>query len=218
MLTGDTPCNTPQRLQIRANSGTGYDARGVHIAPEHKRLLLDLARVTIRRTLQGEPANAVPPCPDSALLTPAGSFVSLHELRTHGLRGCVGRMDASQPLWKCVRDSAIGVLDDPRFQDDAVRLSELPLLEIEISVLSPMRQAPTPLDFDAATEGIYLIHQGRSGCFLPQVARETGWNREQLLSRLCSEKLGLLPQAWREPSARLLVFSTEVLGPEPFDI
>jgi AmmeMemoRadiSam system protein A len=188
----------------------------VLIAPDHKRLLLDLARSMIRLTLtEGRPAD-VPECPAPALLSPAGSFASLHELLTHRLRGCVGRMDASQPLWQCVHHSAIGVLGDPRFHDDAVRLEELPSLEIEISVLSPMRQVPTPLDFNLETEGVYLIHHGRSGCFLPQVARETGWTREQLLSRLCIEKLGLPPAAWAEPGARLMVFSTEIIGPEPF--
>jgi AMMECR1 domain-containing protein len=109
------------------------------------------------------------------------------------------------------------VLEDPRFYDDPVRLAELPRLEIEISVLSPMRQAQSVTDFDLNTEGIYLIHQNRSGCFLPQVARETGWSREQLLSRLCTEKMGLQPHAWKEPGARLMVFSTLVIGPEPFE-
>ena len=189
----------------------------VLIQPEHKRLLLDLARSTMRLTLRRSRPDAVPACPEPALLSPAGSFVSLHELRTHRLRGCVGRMDASQPLWQSVHDAAIGVLGDPRFREDVVRVDELPSLEIEISVLSPMRPAPTPMDFDPATEGIYLIHRGRSGCFLPQVARETGWNREQLLTRLCSEKLELAPLAWTEPGARLLVFSTEIIGPEPFE-
>jgi AmmeMemoRadiSam system protein A len=188
-------------------------------------LLLEAARETIRRHLGGR-ANAGGadarleplPCPDPDLMTPGGCFVSLHELRTHRLRGCVGRMDASQPLWLSVCNSAVGVLDDPRFHEEPVRLAELPTLEIEISVLSPMRPAPTPLDFDPQEQGIYLIHGKRSGCFLPQVARETGWNREQLLTRLCVEKMGLSPDAWREPVARLMVFSTVVIGPEPFEL
>ena len=158
------------------------------------------------------------PCPDPALQTPAGCFVSLHELRTHRLRGCVGRMDATQPLWQSVANAAVGVLEDPRFRDDPVHLDELHSLLIEISVLSPMRPAPTCLDFDPQTEGIYLLHGRRSGCFLPQVARETGWTREQLLTRLCVEKMDLPPDAWRDPSARLMVFSTLVIGPEPFEL
>jgi hypothetical protein len=58
---------------------------------------------------------------------------------------------------------------------------------------------------------------GRTGCFLPQVARETGWIREQLLSRLCTEKMGLQPEAWKHPGAVLEIFSILVVGPEPFE-
>lgn len=187
------------------------------VAREHEQLLLNLARQAIRRNLARQSEQAPPPCPVFELLSPGGCFVSLHELRTHRLRGCVGRIDASRPLWNCVHHSAIGVLRDPRFSDDVVCENELPNLEIEISVLSPMRPAPTPLDFDPLSEGICLTHRDRSGCFLPQVARETGWTKEQLLSRLCSEKLELSPLAWTESGARLLVFSTQILGPEPFE-
>ena len=109
------------------------------------------------------------------------------------------------------------MLDDPRFAADRVTLAELPSLDIEISILSLMRPVLTPLDFQPEAEGVYLIHGSRSGCFLPQVARETGWSREQLLSRLCTEKLNLPPTAWRDPEARLMVFSTLVIGPEQFE-
>jgi AmmeMemoRadiSam system protein A len=187
------------------------------LVSQQKRVLLDVARETIRNALRHE-RNEPAPCPDPALLVPGGCFVSLHELRTHRLRGCVGRMDTTQPLWDCVQHSALAVLDDPRFDDDPVRLDELPSLEIEISVLSPMRQANSVTDFDLDNEGVYLLHSGRSGCFLPQVARETGWNREQLLTRLCVEKMGLPPQAWREPGAKLMTFSTVIIGPEPFEV
>jgi AmmeMemoRadiSam system protein A len=189
--------------------------------PHRRRLLLDAARETIRRTLRANSADArLDPLPgaDPALQAPAGCFVSLHELGTHRLRGCVGRIDATLPLWQSVANAAVGVLEDPRFRDDPVRLNELPSLSIEISVLSPMRQVPSSLDFDPQAEGIYLIHGRRSGCFLPQVARETGWTREQLLTRLCVEKMGLAPDAWRDPAARLMVFSTLVIGPEPFEV
>ena len=108
------------------------------------------------------------------------------------------------------------VLDDPRFSDDPVRLEELPDLEIEISVLSPLHCVPGPLAFKPLTEGIYLACGQRTGCFLPQVARETGWSREQLLDRLCTEKMGLPAGAWNVPGAELSVFSTVTIGPEPF--
>ena len=186
------------------------------LSPDQGRLLLDAARETIRRTLRGEHPHPPPPCPDPALLQHGGCFVSLHQAATHRLRGCVGRIDAARPLWHAVTTAAVNVLDDPRFAAERVTLVELPSLDIEVSILSPMRPAVTPLEFDPEAEGIYLIVGARSGCFLPQVARETGWSREQLLARLCTEKLNLPPTAWRAPEARLMVFSTTVVGPELF--
>jgi AmmeMemoRadiSam system protein A len=188
------------------------------LSPDQRRRLLDAARHTIRHALRANPDAAPTPCPaDPALHEPAGCFVSLHEMRTHRLRGCVGRIEGTQPLWQAVARAAAGVLSDPRFVKDPVRLGELPDLSVEISVLSPMRVADSPLAFDPAVNGIYLTYAGRSGCFLPQVARDTGWSREQLLARLCTEKLGLPPTAWQDPAARLLTFSTMLIGPEPFD-
>jgi AMMECR1 domain-containing protein len=107
-------------------------------------------------------------------------------------------------------------LHDPRFEVDRLRLEELPNTEIELSLLSPLTPAADVLDFDPLHQGIYLKCGPRSGCFLPQVARETGWSREQLLSRLCTEKMGLPPDAWQDKDATLQVFSTLVIGPEGF--
>ncbi len=184
---------------------------------QHHRALLDAARGVIRNTLAGRPVPDVK-TDDPVLLQPAGSFVSLHELQTHRLRGCVGRMEATFPLMTAVCKASGGVLCDPRFRDhDAVHLQDLPTLEMEISILSPLRPAAGPTDFDLLNEGIYLKLGGRSGVFLPQVARETGWTKEELLRRLCTEKMGMPPDAWRLPAAQLLVFSTQIVGPEGFD-
>jgi AmmeMemoRadiSam system protein A len=181
-------------------------------------VLIDAARETIRQTLRGQPARDDEPAPDDpALEQPAGCFVTLHRLDTHALRGCVGRLDAAEPVLRAVRGAAAGVLRDPRFTSDPVRPDELPKLQIDVSVLSPLRPAPGPLAFDPVNEGIYLTWGERSGCFLPQVARETGWTRQQLLARLCVEKMGLPPDAWQDPAAKLFVFTTTEIGPEPFE-
>ena len=108
------------------------------------------------------------------------------------------------------------MLRDPRFVMHPVALGELPSLELEISVLSPLQPASSPLDFDPLQHGIYLTIGDRAGCFLPQVARETGWTKEQLLDRLCTEKMGLSSFAWRNPQATLHTFQVIILGPEPF--
>src|SRR4051794_30257170 len=110
----------------------------MHLSPQHQRILLDAARETIRGKLGGpSPASAqdVAHSPaavagagtadDPVLGQLAGCFVTLHSRRTHELRGCVGRLDAVDPLLTAVRRSALSVLSDPRFQDNPVRPAEL---------------------------------------------------------------------------------------------
>jgi AmmeMemoRadiSam system protein A len=177
---------------------------------------MEIARQTIRHTLSREP---LPPLKetDPALMQPAGCFVTLHEMGTHRLRGCVGRLDASGPLAPVVQQTAVSVLGDPRFTEHPVRIEDLPNLDLEISVLSPLTPRKTAMDFDLLNEGIYLIISNRAGCFLPQVARETGWGKEQLLDRLCTEKMGFPAKMWQHPAARMHTFTTTVLGPEAFE-
>ncbi len=187
----------------------------MHLSPQHQVDLLNLARSTIRSLMSQDIPPQLPADPE--LLQPAGCFVSLHELKTHRLRGCIGRLDATASLALVVRAMADSVLHDPRFVNDPVRLDELGNLEIELSIIGPLHPASDPLDFDLQNDGIYLSSLNRTGCFLPQVARETGWSKEQLLERLCTEKLGLRANAWRSPEARLEKFQTVVIGPEPFE-
>jgi AmmeMemoRadiSam system protein A len=190
----------------------------MHLPDRYRRLLLDAARDTIRRALRGHSLREPGPdeLADPVLTQPAGCFVTLHRLADHELRGCVGRLDAVQALVAAVRGCAAGVLHDPRFTREPVTFEELPLLQIDISILSPLRLAPGPMAFDVLSEGIYLTCGERSGCFLPQVARETGWTKEQLLNRLCVEKMGLSGDAWKHPGVRLQVFTTLIVGPEAF--
>lgn len=207
-------CRTVLNLARATIRDTLGSAAGTGSAPSAEFALTEFASRTIAIAIA--PAPPTPPPIDTALLRPAGCFVSLHHLNTRRLRGCVGRLDATSALVEAVRSAAISVLGDPRFYDDPVLLHELPELELEVSVLSPLRPARGPLAFDLLNDGIVLTCGRRSGCFLPQVARETGWSREQLLDRLCTEKMGLPPHAWREPAARLSVFTTVTIGPEPF--
>jgi AmmeMemoRadiSam system protein A len=185
----------------------------------HRQALLHLAADIIRYRLAG-PAGAVPAPQFPAVNDPAfgqlaGCFTTLHDRVTHELRGCVGRLDATAPVWVAVRDSAMSCLTDPRFTSHPVTSDEIPRLELELSLLSPLMPRGNPLEFDPATEGIYLTIAGRSGCFLPQVARDTGWTREQLLDRLCQEKIGMPAGAWRMGAAMLAIFTAEILGPSP---
>jgi AmmeMemoRadiSam system protein A len=187
----------------------------VQLSAEQGRELLNLARGVIRSGLAGQQIVIHVPH-DPALHQPAGAFVSLHVRQTHRLRGCVGRVDASQPMYQAVAHAAQSFLGDPRFAAARVQTEELPDIEIEISLLGTLRPAASATDFDLLNDGIYLTVGNRSGLFLPQVARETGWNKEQLLDRLCTEKLGMPARTWELPQAKMQKFATLLVGPEPF--
>lgn len=187
----------------------------MELSPQQQSRLLDLARATIRSTL-GESSRAMLDGFEPACRAAAGCFVTLHTIGEHRLRGCIGQLTSTRPLTETIVDMARSVLRDPRFASERVTLDELPELEIELTILSPLEPASSVMDFDLLNDGIYLHCQGETGCFLPQVARETGWDKVALLNRLCSEKMGLSPDAWRDPSARLQKFKTFIVGPEPF--
>lgn len=189
---------------------------GASLSAEQARTLLDAARASIRNALGHDTPPGVPADADPRLLQPAGCFVTLHDLRTHALRGCIGRIESPLPLLQTVIETAMGTLEDPRFAHNAVTRDELARLEIEISVLTPLQQASSPLDFEPGRDGILLVFGNRTGVFLPQVSRDTGWTKEQLLDRLASEKMGLSPLVWRNPHAKLFRFQVEIIGPEPF--
>lgn len=185
------------------------------LSPASRTELLDMARRSLRAAVFDPNANAaIPPPANPQLLQPAGCFVSLHERESHRLRGCIGRLEASGPLWRVAVETAVNVLSDPRFADNRVTPAELAHLTIELSVLSPLHPASSPTDFDAERDGIHLTIGEQTGCFLPQVARETGWSKEMLLDRLCTEKLGLPADAWRNRDVKMMRFSTIVVGPE----
>lgn len=185
-------------------------------SPGQHAIILALARAFVREALERRALLSHSEV-DPEFHQPAGCFVSLHVLDDHRLRGCVGRVDASQPFIQALRSASTHVLQDPRFVQCPVCVEELSRLTIEVSVILPPRPAIHSMDFDLLNDGIYLTFGSRSGCFLPQVARETGWTREQLLDRLCLEKLGLPAPTWRHPQARLHAFSVQVIGPEPFE-
>lgn len=187
----------------------------MQLTPAQKRTLLDLARASIRAALGEIPAQ--PEGLDQQFVHQrAGCFVSLHEKLEHRLRGCVGRLDTEEELANVIPSTARGVLDDPRFADQKITPADFPTLLLELSVIEALQQATNPMLFDPLEDGLFLQFGDRAGCFLPQVARETGWSREKLLDRLCTEKLGMTPICWRHHDARLYTFKTLVIGPEPF--
>ena len=181
---------------------------------ERKILLLD-ARESIKARLEKrKPVYKWPPESErnSSLLKPCGAFVSLHTLENRSLRGCIGRMTGTSPLFETVRIIAVeAAFRDPRFP--TMKPEELSRIEIEISALSPMEKCEDPQSVEVGIHGLYLVHRGRSGVLLPQVPVEQGWNRQEYLDYICI-KAGLPPLSYEAPGAELFTFTAVVFGEE----
>jgi AmmeMemoRadiSam system protein A len=176
------------------------------LTPSDRKALLSMARETIDRFLTTKTAPlARNPSPD--LEQTRGMFVTLTK---HGqLRGCIGEITAEKPLYQLVGSVALkSALEDPRFPQ--LRREELKDIEIEISVLTPAALVAGADDIVVGRDGVILKKNGRSAVFLPQVATEQGWGRDQMLDQLCM-KAGLPAGSWKS-GAQFLTFQAEVFS------
>jgi AmmeMemoRadiSam system protein A len=135
-------------------------------------------------------------------------FVTLHK---HGeLRGCIGRIVPEGPLIRLAAAMAMeSAFRDPRFPPLQAR--EPSEIEIEISVLTPVKAVSGPQDIVAGRDGVVLRVGDRSAAFLPQIAVEQGWSRTEILDNL-AVKAGLSARAWRDWHARVLTFQADVFA------
>jgi MEMO1 family protein len=175
---------------------------------EQKKRLLEIARRTIENYLKTGKKQEITEN-DPLLRKEMGAFVTLHQRGQ--LRGCIGMMVGSQPLYLTIRDMAVeAATGDPRFMP--VRLADLKDIEIEISVLSLMEKTDSAENIELGKHGV-MVRKGIScGVFLPQVATETGWSKEEFLSCLCEQKAGLSPDAWKDKSTDLYTFTATVFS------
>ena len=178
-----------------------------------KQTLLKAARDTVKAVITGGPVQK-PESDDPELNAHCGCFVTL---KNQGqLRGCIGQFTSESPLIELVVDMAkASATGDPRFVADPITEAELDQLDVEISVLSPLERTNEPLSLRLGVDGIYIKRGCASGCFLPQVATETSWSKEEFLSYCCAHKAGLPPDAWEEPETEVYLFTADVFG-SPF--
>jgi len=192
--SGDKPAGAARTMENELNA-------------EQQRRLLSIAREAIEqyvktgRTLEVDETDPV-------LVRPGAAFVTL--TKGGALRGCIGSLKAEAPLAETVRTRAIdAAAHDPRFR--RVEAREIPELEIEVSVLSPVRRVNSAEEIDISRHGVIVTSGSRQGVFLPQVAAETGWSRDVLLSHLCQDKAGLAADAWKKGAA-LHVFTVQAFS------
>jgi uncharacterized protein len=184
------------------------------LTDSEKRKLLGLAREALEHAVSGRK----PPALDQNELTPnlteaGASFVTL--MINGELRGCIGALEAYQPLAEDVREhAAAAALEDPRFPP--VDQGELSRIRLEISRLT----APQPLEYSSAddlikklkphVDGVILRNGRRRATFLPQV-----WEKipdpVEFLERLC-QKMGMHATAWRTIPMDVLVYQVEDFG------
>ena len=173
-------------------------------APE-RRSLLELARQAIADELAGRVHASRES--EGVFGRRSGVFVSLHR---HGeLRGCIGYPDGEQPLGVAVPRCAVSAATgDPRFT--GVTAAELPEIDIEISVLTPVEPVINPTDIEVGRDGLIVEQHWQRGLLLPQVAVEWGWDRDTFLGQTCV-KAGLPRDAWKR-GASIFRFQAEVFG------
>ena len=177
------------------------------LSDNDKKKLKEIALNSIKDSLDGKSVSVrVSPMQDYPMLSKkCGAFVSLHK---HGhLRGCIGHFGEDTPLYEIVAEMArAAAFEDPRFMP--VSREELDDIDIEISVLTPMRRIQSLDEFELHRHGIYIRKGYRSGTFLPQVADEVNWTKEEFVGHCSQDKAGLGWNGWKD--AELYVYEAIV--------
>ncbi|MCL5010631.1 MAG: AmmeMemoRadiSam system protein B [Patescibacteria group bacterium] len=187
---------------------TPFQNKGVKLlSGEEQKTALQIARKTLEAYFADEKSAKTEP----ALIfqEKRGVFVTLK--KQGRLRGCIGNFMPDVNLTENIKDMALSAaFNDSRFVP--LQKSELKDVKIEISVLSKMQKIDNPDLIEIGKHGVYVRKGQKAGVYLPQVAIELGWTREQFLNSLCAEKAGLAQNCWRDGTAELYIFTAQVFG------
>jgi AmmeMemoRadiSam system protein B/AmmeMemoRadiSam system protein A len=215
--SGDSPYGEKNKVVgynaiavIEKNQGSQSPEKSpieVKFTEDEKKKLFEIARNSIRSKLFNNKdfvidENKIP----EALKQQFGAFVTL---KINGvLKGCIGRFSSSVPLYDAVKASALSsAFEDPRFP--ALTKEEYEKVDVEITVLGPMKKINDISEIVLGKHGIYIKKDFRSGTMLPQVATENGWTVEQFLGYTSRDKAGLGWDGWK--SAEISIYEGLVL-------
>jgi hypothetical protein len=170
--------------------------------------LMRIARASVETVVRERKMYLVGATSFARLEEDRGAFVTLKE---HGqLRGCIGYITPIKPLAETVRDvAAYAAIQDPRFE--RVSSAELPLLQYEISVMSPLRRVLDIKEIKVGKHGLIIKKGNIEGILLPQVPVEEQWDRNTFLEQTCV-KAGLPRQAWKDEDTDIFMFTALVFG------
>lgn len=176
----------------------------MHLSEEEKAGLKRLARETIEGVIIGKKVES--PEPSGKLKEKRGAFVTIKN--KGDLRGCIGYIRGVAPLLNTVKEMAVqAAFHDPRFPP--LGKDELGEIDIEISVLTPMRKITDINEIEVGTHGIYLEKGVHAGLLLPQVATEYNWDRITFIEYTCL-KAGLPKDAYKSKGINIYIFSADV--------
>ncbi|MGA3323883.1 MAG: AmmeMemoRadiSam system protein B [Terriglobia bacterium] len=173
-----------------------------------KDALMKIARTSVETAVRDRKMSVLDSSGFPRLEEARGAFVTLKE---HGeLRGCIGYITPMKSLAETVRDvAAYAALEDSRFKP--VTAQELPLLEYEISVMSPLRRVLDIKEIKVGKHGLIMKQGDIEGILLPQVPVEEHWNRDTFIQETCL-KAGLPRQAWKDDDTDIFMFTALVFG------
>jgi hypothetical protein len=163
---------------------------------DEKTKLLSIARNTIQEYVStGKVSKLDKKDYEGNLSRNCGAFVTLHK---HGkLRGCIGHFGEDIPLYEVIQMMSIASASkDYRFPK--VSFEEFDSIEIEISVLTPMRKIKSNDEIQLGKHGIYIKSGSKGGTFLPQVANDTGWSLDEFLGHCSQDKVGIGWDGWKK--------------------
>jgi hypothetical protein len=192
---------------VKADSGKAVETPFSLSEPE-KSELLALARKSVEYVVQEKYAYEPSASTSTTLNQERGAFTTLK--KSGDLRGCIGYTSAIKPLYITVRDTAtLAAMQDPRFPP--VSASELPSLEYEISVLSPLRRVTDVQQIKVGEHGLLMKNGDSEGLLLPQVPVEQQWNRQTFLEQTC-RKARMPSTCWMDDDTDIFSFTAVVFG------
>lgn len=194
----------------KMNQAAGEAEDEFQLNADERKTLLSVARDAISTGLDAKRlSDSEPPGITANLRKPLGAFVTI--IIDGSLRGCIGCFTSTDPLWMAVRNMAReAAFRDPRFMP--LTRSEYPGIEIEISVLGPMKRITDINQIVIGRHGIYLKNGFHSGTLLPQVASERGWTRNEFLGYCSRDKAGLGWDGWKAKDTEIYIYEAYVFG------
>lgn len=180
-----------------------------NISAKDKLALLKLARESITRYLIHSKAQSSVSDSSEIMKKNYGAFVTLK--KEGKLRGCIGRFEPAMTLYQTISEMAVAAATrDSRFEP--ITTSELDQIAIEISILTPFKKINSIDQIQLGKHGIYIKKGIFSGTFLPQVATETNWTKEEFLGHCARDKAGIGWDGWK--TAELYTYEAVVFAEE----